>query len=81
MRVVCWFESRQPALRTLLAAFTEIDIDRAIAERAGRIRRHTGIRIADALIAATALERSLTLVTRNVRAFEKASGLRLQSSP
>lgn len=71
----------EPALRTLLAAITEIEVDRAIAERAGRIRRDTGIRFADALIAATALERSLTLVTRNVRDFEKASGLRLQSSP
>jgi len=56
-----------------------IDYDRSIAERGGRIRRETGIRLPDALIAATALERGLILTTRNVRDFETVPGLRVRS--
>jgi predicted nucleic acid-binding protein len=61
----------------LLAPFREVPVDRAIAERAGRIRRDTGMPMADALIAATALERTLSLTTRNRRHFEQVRGLRL----
>ncbi len=60
-----------------LAAFHEIPVDRAIAERAGRLRRDAGIAMADALIAATALEHHLDLVTRNRRHFARVPGLRV----
>lgn len=63
----------------LLAPFTEIPVDRSIAEHAGRIRRWNGTRIADALIAATAMEHDLTLVTRNIRDFRNLTGLRVQT--
>jgi toxin FitB len=66
-------------LRELLEPFTEVPIDRHIAEAAGRIRRFTGARIADALIAATAIEHNLTLVTRNIRDFEQVRQLRLHA--
>lgn len=59
----------------LLAPLVEIPVDRAIAERAGRIRRTTGIRLPDALIAATAMSRAMTLATRNRRDFDRVSGL------
>jgi predicted nucleic acid-binding protein len=62
----------------LLGPLREIAVDRAIAERAGRIRRETGIRLPDALIAASALERGLILTTRNRRGFERVPGLRLR---
>ena len=52
-----------------------ITVDRAIAERAGRIRRLTGIRTPDALIAATAVFHELELVTRNVRDFGRVDRL------
>jgi toxin FitB len=64
---------------TLLAPFRELDVDRAIAERAGRLRREHGVRIADALIAATALVHGLVLVTRNLRDFEPVPALRVRS--
>ena len=67
-------------VRLLLAAMAEIPVGTAIAERAGRIRRAASTRLSDALIAATAIEHGLTLVTRNARAFESVRGLRLRSS-
>lgn len=66
------------AIRELLAPFREIEIDRLIAERAGRLRRERHVPMADAIIAATALERELALVTRNVRDFDRIDGLMLQ---
>jgi len=63
----------------LLAPFREVAVDRAVAERAGRIKRETGIRMPDALIAATALEHRLSVVTRNKRDFESIRGLRIRA--
>lgn len=68
--------SATPAVAQLLEPFRELLVDRAIAERAGRLRRDTGLRLPDALIAATALEHGLSLVSRNARDFGKARGLR-----
>lgn len=67
-------------VRRLLEPMTSLPVDDAIAERAGRLRRGTRRRLPDALIAATALEHRLTLVTRNVRDFEGIRGLRLRES-
>jgi toxin FitB len=63
----------------LLASFRELAVDRPIAERAGRIKRETGVRMPDALIAATALEHRLSIATRNSRDFQAVRGLRLRS--
>lgn len=62
----------------LLAPFREIDVRRDIAELAGRLRRESGIRLPDALIAATAIENKLSLFTRNRSDFEAIRGLRLR---
>lgn len=71
--------SASDTILILLSPFREIVVDRDIAERAGRIRRETSVRLPDALIAATAMNRGLGLVTRNRRDFEKVRGLRLRS--
>lgn len=63
-------------VRTLLSPFREIEVNRDIADRAGEIRRATGVRLPDALIAATALLRDLVLVTRNRKDFARIAGLR-----
>ena len=65
-------------VQRLLAPFREIPVDRAIAERAGRLRRILAIRTPDALIAATAIEHGLVLVTRNRRDFERIEGIRMR---
>jgi toxin FitB len=67
-------------VRRLLASMTEHTVDRQVAEEAGRIRAEVGIRLPDALIAATALVHGLTLHTRNVRDFTRVPGLRLRGS-
>jgi toxin FitB len=66
-------------VRRLLEPLTELPVDRAIAERAGRLRRTAGLRLPDALIAATAIEHRLTLMTRNARDFSAVSGLRVRA--
>jgi len=65
-------------LSVLLAPFREIEVGREIAERAGRLRRESGIRLPDALIAATAVEHKLSLFTRNRSDFEGVRGLRIR---
>jgi predicted nucleic acid-binding protein len=63
----------------LLAPFRELTVGRAVAERAGRIKREIGIPMPDALVAATALEHHLSVATRNTRHFESVRGLRLRA--
>jgi len=70
----------EPVARLLLAAMIELPITRSIAEAAGRLRRRTQIQVPDALIAATALEHSLELVTRNTRHFAQIPGLVVRSA-
>ena len=62
----------------LLSPFREVEVDRSVAERAGRIRRETHIAIPDALIAATAIGHGLTLMTRNRKHFESVRQLRIR---
>jgi toxin FitB len=64
-------------VRRLLGAFRELPLERGIAELGGRLRRETGVGLADALIAATALRHRLALLTRNTRHFERVPRLRL----
>lgn len=63
----------------LLAPLREVPVDRSVAERAGRVVREFGLRLPDAIIAATALEKGLQLSTRNTKDFENVRGLRLQA--
>ena len=65
-------------VQTLLDPFRELAVDRNVAERAGRIRRETRIATPDALIAATAIEYGLALVSRNRKHFEPVRQLRLR---
>ena len=69
-------EMEEETVQRLLEPFEEVPVDRPVAERAGRLRRAGNLRTPDALIAATALEHELVLVTRNTRDFQSAPGLK-----
>lgn len=71
-------DADREAIRRLLGAMTEFPVDRQVADEAGRIRGEAGIRLSDALIAATALVHSLIVHTRNVRDFKRVAGLRIR---
>jgi predicted nucleic acid-binding protein len=66
-------------IRLLLAPFTEVTVDRSIAETGGLLRRDTAMPLPDALIAATALLGDLILITRNARDFGRVEGLKSRS--
>lgn len=73
--------SATETVNLLLSPFRGIPIDRPVAERAGRLRRETGARLPDALIAATAIEYGLSLATRSRSDFENIRKLRLKNLP
>ena len=64
----------------LLGQFEELPVDQRVAEEAGRIRRIRGLRLPDALIAATALVAKRPLYTRNIRHFKKVRRLTLHQT-
>jgi predicted nucleic acid-binding protein len=53
-----------------------VNINYAIMEKAGAIRRETKISLIDAIISACALEIGLPVVTLNKKDFQKVSGLK-----
>jgi predicted nucleic acid-binding protein len=71
--------SEERAIRRLVDSMIDIPVDAAVAERAGRLRRTTPVRLPDALIAASAMEDRLVLLTRNARDFAGIKGLRIKS--
>jgi predicted nucleic acid-binding protein len=76
------FSGRAPQeepVRHLLSAFSELVVDRSVAESAGRIRRESGIPLPDAIIAASAIEFDMAVVSRNRRHFERVRGLRVRA--
>ncbi|MEK7174724.1 MAG: type II toxin-antitoxin system VapC family toxin [Patescibacteria group bacterium] len=64
-------------IEDLLKSIAVIPIDSQIARIAGFIRRTYKIKIADAVISATALFTNSTLATRNTKDFKKITNLKL----
>ncbi|MDQ3767274.1 MAG: type II toxin-antitoxin system VapC family toxin [Actinomycetota bacterium] len=75
-----WTQADEAIIDRLLEQFEEVPVNRVVAEEAGRIRRESGLRLPDALIAATALHAKRPLFTRNLRDFRKVKRLRLHLS-
>lgn len=76
----------QKKVERLISAIIELPLDRAGAEAAANIRAElerqgTPIGPYDLLIAGQAVAGGLTLVTNNVREFQRVSGLKLESWP
>lgn len=62
-------------VEALLSQLEEIGLDPATANRAGLIRRTPGVALADAIIAATAIEAGRELITRNRKHFDRIDDL------
>ena len=71
-------KTAEAIIQRLLEPFEELPVDRVIAERAGRLRRSSSLRTPHALIAATAMEHQLVLMTRNARDFQGVGGLKVR---
>jgi len=61
----------------LLKYGTIIPVDEAVAAYAIHLRRKTNIKLPDAVIAATAISLSATLVTRNCKDFNSITGIEI----
>ena len=73
----------RPVLERLLALLTKLPLDSSIVARAAQVRadlRRRGLPIGpyDLLIAATAQEHGLTMVTNNTEEFQRVEGLLLE---
>ena len=69
-------ESKQ-AFERIFATIRIFPLNLAIADRAVALRQIRRMDLGDAIIAATALEHDLTLLTRNTRDFRQITNLRL----
>ena len=68
----------ESAILDLLPAFSIVPLDSHIARMAGALGRVHNLKLADSVIAATALFTGTTLVTRNVRDFRRVQGLSIE---
>lgn len=57
-------------LERIVSSMIVLEVSRPVAERAVQLRRTTKLKLADALIYATALEHGLVLLTRNTKDFK-----------
>ena len=69
----------ESAIEDLLFAFSVIPLDAHMARKAADIGRTFNLKLADSVIAATALFTGSTLLTRNVRDFRRVPSLLLKS--
>ena len=74
--------NEKEATRKLLARFDNLDMDAAIADKAGELvykskQENRAIAVPDAIIAATALVHNITLITFNLSDFENVANLSL----
>ncbi len=74
-------ESEQTKIRSLLALMSVFSVTSAVAERASTLARtRTKRHVLDLLIAATALELDVPLVTKNIKDFRNVPGLKVKTT-
>lgn len=72
--------AEERAIRDLLSLCIQLPVDAVIAERAASFARTHRIGPIDLLLAATALEYELSLLTHNIKDFRRLPGLRVRTS-
>lgn len=74
-------EKKRLALEKLFSFLDTCPITDRCARRAGTLRRTYRLGLADAIIAATAMEEKIPLYTLNTKHFQEIAGLQLYSAP
>lgn len=80
IELLCWKTTSDADLQLLtdfIDDVTIIELENPIKLKTAEIRKISRIKLPDAIIAATALIHSLTLITRNVKDFENIRGLKV----
>jgi predicted nucleic acid-binding protein len=80
IELLCWKTTSTADIQLLndfIADVTIIELENEIKLKTAEIRKTTKIKLPDAIIAATASIHKLTLVTRNIKDFDKISGLKV----
>ncbi len=67
--------TEEAGIRTFIRVCSVINVDTSVADQAGTIGRMYNLKLADSIIAVTALFTSSRLLTRNVRDFKRLSML------
>jgi predicted nucleic acid-binding protein len=70
-------ESEADQIRSFLRSLTEVSLPELVLDRTANIRRKYRVSLADALIAACAIQIDSILVTRNVQDFQNIENLNL----
>jgi predicted nucleic acid-binding protein len=68
---------RQKRLAQLVSSLPEMGLDEEVIQRAISLRRDRKMSLADSIIAATALQHQMSLVTRNIDDYKHVQGLTL----
>lgn len=79
IELLCWKTDNEKDIqivRDFISDSLVIELEKAIKLRTVEIRKAQGIKLPDAIIAATAFVYDLTLLTRNTRDFKRLSGLK-----
>jgi predicted nucleic acid-binding protein len=73
-------EDESIKIRLFLSLFNQIKITDGVVEQTINIRKKFKVKLPDAIIAATALEYDLILLTRNIKDFNKIDGINIIDS-
>ena len=68
-------EEEEKKISEILKPFPEIGVDSKVIDRAIQVRKAKRIKVPDAIIAATALEKDCSLITRNIEDFKGIADL------
>jgi len=78
IELLCWKTATEQDLKVVKDFIEDsivFELEAAIKNKTVEIRRHQKIKLPDAVIAATALDHNLTLITRNTDDFKSVPGL------
>ena len=80
IELLCWKTENTNdivVLKNFISDSFVFELDQRIKEKTIDIRKIYGLKLPDAIIAATALENNLTLISRNIKDFKRIKGLKL----